>query len=416
MSRGVFFAAAISIIALFTGCRGPHFGDTQGWSSSQKRDFESILASDRYASLCELKPLYDQYRSTGNTAILSRILTGYVRNLANSCVDIDAYKRVEKEKNRNKIHTHQEFKLSSVSDSRTLSQLRSGYSIEEILTPYIPKNPIFHRLLAAYRSGDRSRKLRMSLERSKLLDDEGWDNTYFVINVPEFRLRFIDRGQMAMSFPVITGKRNWQTPIFSAYMKYVVLNPAWNVPDNIARREEIPKLLKNPNYLKRKNMVVRRSYDIDSTAVDPSKVDWKKYLGSEYKHKEIPYKLIQKASSRNALGKVKFMFPNRYSVYMHDTPRKSLFRHSKRAFSHGCIRLSKPLELLYYLSDTGYLKKSTEEIKEMLKKGKRRYVNLVNPIPVHVVYMTAYPDNDGSIRQSADVYGFDSSMQMKRAR
>ncbi len=420
MKRVSVWSILVIFAFIISGCGGPHFGDKNGWSDDQKKEFEAILATDKYASLCNLKPLYDKYLQTKDSAVLSSILVGYVKNLENSCIDISAFKRVQRARRAKKIHTAYEMNIKSVSESAVYSKLKDGYTIEEILKPHIPKAPQFHKLLTKYlahRNGkgmstSNYKKLRVSLERTKLLSDEGWD-TYFIVNVPEFMLRFFEKGHMKMKFPIIVGKKRWQTPIFSADMKYLALNPTWNVPDNIARAEEIPSIVRNKNYFKRKHVVVLKSYDLNSKPVDPHSINWKEYLKPEYKKKPIPYKLIQQPSSRNALGRVKFMFPNSHSVYMHDTPRKSLFKRKNRAFSHGCMRLSKPLYMLKYLANHGYLKYSPQEVDKLLAKGKQKYINFYKYIPVHVVYLTAFVDADGSIKFSNDIYGYDSIQRIK---
>ena len=414
--KGGMLVAGMLWLAGCTG--GPHFGDAQGWSSSQKREFERILARDEYASLCGLEPLYRQYLQNRDTRILSKLLVGYTENLANSCIDLNAFDALQKERRKRKIHTKFTYYRQNASASRTLGALREGRSVEEILKPYIPPMPQFRRLLSAWHSGygaTEKHKIRMSLERAKLMkpDPELWQ-TYFLVNIPEFKVRFYENGSEAFEKKVVVGQKTWQTPIFSSMMKYVVLNPTWNVPDNIARAEEIPKLMRNPRYLKRKRMVVLRSYDIDSTPVDPRTVDWEKYLSPEWKKKELPYKLIQLPAKGNALGRVKFMFPNGNSVYLHDTPAKHLFKRKYRAYSHGCIRLHKPMEMLEYLASHGYLSKNWEEVRALLDTWKLKTVSLSRPIPVHVGYFTAYPAPGGMVF-SPDVYGFDKLMRLKGA-
>ncbi len=416
MRRSFLALAATTLLLLLAGCAGPHLGDANGWSDSQRMEFEKVLASDAYASRCQLTPLYQKYLRTRDTAILSKILVGYTENLANSCIDIPAYKKIEKERRKRKIHTYFAFHTQSVSASSVLSDLRSGKRIEEILAPYMPANPEFSRLLSYYRSGSVSgenhRKLFMSLQRAKVMSDEGWE-TYFLVNIPEFKVRFFENGQLRFAFPVVVGQKKWQTPIFSAEMKYVVLNPTWNVPDNIARAEEIPNLLRRKDYFKRKRMVVLRDYSIDSKPVDPRTVNWRKYLSPEWKKKELPYKLIQLPGPGNALGRVKFMFPNKHSVYMHDTNMKSLFKRSYRAYSHGCIRLAKPMMMLEYLATHGYLNHDWPTIQEKLKTMKLHEVGLRTPIPVHIAYFTAYADDSG-LHFFPDVYGFDKIMPLKK--
>ena len=416
-----FIKSGIIGVGLFwlAGCTGgPHFGDAQGWSSAQQREFERILATDKYASLCGMEPLYRQYLQSRDTRILSRLLVGYTENLANSCIDLKAFDAIQKERRKRKIHTKFTYYTQNVSSSGTLSALRNGRSIEQILKPYVPPMPQFARLLSAWHSGygaAEKRKIRMSLERAKLMkpDPELW-RTYFLVNIPEFRVRFFEEGSEAFEMKVVVGQKTWQTPVFSAMMKYVTLNPTWNVPDNIARAEEIPHLMHRKNYLKRKRMVVLKSYDIDSTPVDPRTINWSKYLRPEWKKKELPYKLIQLPAKGNALGRVKFMFPNGNSVYMHDTPMKRLFKRDYRAYSHGCIRLDKPMMMLEYLASRGYLSKNWEEVKALLATWKLKDVGLSRPIPVHVGYFTAYPGR-GGLGFFPDVYGFDKLMKLKGA-
>jgi len=421
MRKGKKWLAALAAAVMLGGCAGgPHFGDAQGWSSSQRHDFERILAQDSYLSLCGMEPLYRQYLQSRDTRLLSRLLTGYARNLANSCIDLEAFSAVQKARRKRKIHTRFEYETQSVSASRILSELRAGRSVEEILRPYLPPAPQFGRLLRRYHAGglppEQMRKIRMSLERIKLMpsDPQKWA-TYFLVNIPEYEVRFFEEGSLAFSMPVVVGQKSWQTPLFSAAMKYVVLNPTWNVPDNIARAEEIPNLLKKPGYLKRKRMIVLRSYDLDSTPVNPRSVNWRRYLRPEWKKKELPYKLVQLPTKGNALGRVKFMFPNGNSVYMHDTPMKHLFKRDYRAYSHGCIRLSRPMEMLGYLARRGYLNDDWETVREKLDTWKLKYVNFRVPIPVHVAYLTAYPSEAGGMRFFPDVYGYDRLMTLKKA-
>ena len=405
-------------VLLLGGCSGVVPGSGKaGWRYSQKSDFLDILATDKYGSLCELKPMYAQYLQTKNASLLNKLLVRYTENLANSCIDIGRFKRAIRAKEAAKIKTYFAIEKQHVSSGAIMSQISAGKSIEEILSPYVPTSPQFSRLLDRYhamRSGgptESLRKIKLNLERTKIMKQAAW-STYVLINVPEYKFRFFEGGVKTMEFAVIVGKKAWQTPIFSSTMKYIVKNPTWNVPDNIARAEIIPKLLRNSSTLKRKNMVVRRDYNIDSTPVNPKSVNWKKYLSEEYKHRELPYKFIQKSSSRNALGTVKFIFPNRFSVYMHDTQSKGLFNRQTRAYSHGCIRLQQPKRLLRHVMDNYTATPYTEPVKKA-GKVKMSYVNLTQKIPVHIAYFTAYVDEGGALHTLSDVYGFDAMQHIR---
>jgi len=400
---------ALVLAVAITGCVGtpgvmskPHF------SGSQKAELESVLANDKYASMCRLGSRYSGYLKSRKDADLVNILVEYARNLENSCIDLDGFETAQNARESSGVKAYFKIDRKSVSRSRIVAALNSGASIDNILAQYIPNNPQFQKLLSQWHAtGNSNNKIRLNLERTKIMPDID-QSTYVLINVPEFKFRLFENGAKSMEFAVVTGKPNWQTPIFHSTMKYIVLNPAWNVPDSIAKREIIPAIIKNPGYLKSHNMVVRRDYNIDSAPVDPSSVNWKKYLTPEYKNKYLPYKIIEKASDANALGTVKFMFPNRFSVYMHDTQSKRLFSRSSRAFSHGCVRLSKPQQLLEHISNN-YTSTPYSVAKE---KAKTANIKLNHYIPVYIEYLTSYVTDGGMLVSRPDIYGYDSIQKL----
>jgi len=406
----------ISVIAVasmfFVGCQGPSLGGgSSSLSSSQKDEFINILNEDRYSSVCDLQPMINQYKQTKDEKILKKLLYRYSENLANSCIDIPAFKRALTARNSKAVY---EIYKEHVSSSDIDAKLKSGASVDSILQAYAPTTPQFNALINAYNSAaspTEQYKIKLNIERTKLFKDSGWSGTYIVVNVPEFKFRLYENGSKSLEFNVITGKPSWPTPIFSSIMKYITVNPTWNVPDNIARKEEIPKIIRDKGYLRRHNMVVKRDYGLDSPTVNPSSVNWKEYLKPEWAHKDLPYKIVEKASNRNALGVVKFIFPNRHSVYMHDTPNKRLFSRAVRAFSHGCIRLQKPLKLLGHIS-TFYTKQNFEEVGSILKAKKTKYINLKQKIPVNIVYLTKYVDG-GMLINGVDIYGYDKITKLK---
>jgi murein L,D-transpeptidase YcbB/YkuD len=252
-------------------------------------------------------------------------------------------------------------------------------------------------------------KIRLNLDRIKWLAKR--DGRYhIVINIPDFRLYFEDNGKVIKSMKVITGKPNHPTPIFGDEVELIVLNPYWNVPTSIIQKEMIPKLLRNPNALKRKNIEIRSGWGKNAKVVNPANVDWGAYRYS----KRVPYRFAQLPGYRNALGKIKFLFPNRFSVYMHDTPTKPLFKRHKRAFSHGCVRLEKPRELLKTFAS---IDSSIDLNKafEILKGKKNTTLRLSKKVPVDIIYLTAYVDYDGNLQFRDDVYGYDK-MQLKSFR
>ncbi len=414
MRLKVMIPFSLTAAFVISGCGGSGFLGLGGdWSSSQKDEFLQILQEDRYSSVCDMQPMIEQYQKTKDDKVLTKILVNYTENLANGCIDQSSFKSALRAKKSRGINTHYEFYNEYVSSGDIMEKLKKGESIEDILKPYVPNMPQFFPLINAYNSAVspiQKYKIKLNIERVKLLKPTGWD-TYVLINVPEYKFRLFENGSKSMEFKVIVGKPTWQTPIFSSIMKYITVHPTWNVPDNIARKEEIPKIIKDPSYLRRHNMVVKRDYAPDSPTVDPKTVNWKEYLKPEWANRELPYKIIEKSSSHNALGKVKFMFPNRFSVYMHDTNMKRLFAYQQRAFSHGCIRLEQPLRLLGHLS-TFYTKQKFEEVGQILKAKKTKYVSLAQTIPVHIVYLTAYVDN-GVVNFYNDIYGFDKITKLR---
>jgi murein L,D-transpeptidase YcbB/YkuD len=167
---------------------------------------------------------------------------------------------------------------------------------------------------------------------------------YILVNIAGFRLLVIEQGEEVMEMRVVTGRSYRQTPVFSGQISYLVLNPYWNVPDSIAVKDKLPLIKQDPNYLTQQRMTLFQGWGRDAMTVDPATVDWSTITASDFS-----YRLRQDPGPQNALGRVKFMFPNKYSVYLHDTPSRSLFARAALSFSSGCIRLERPFDLVRYL-------------------------------------------------------------------
>jgi L,D-transpeptidase YcbB len=181
----------------------------------------------------------------------------------------------------------------------------------------------------------------------------------------------------------------------SATMSHVVLNPDWHVPPSIAAQELLPILRSNPDYLTQQNMRVSSGpHDVDPRSIDWGKVSTKKF----------PYRLRQEPGPKNPLGNVKFMFPNRFQVYLHDTPSRTLFAKPERAFSHGCVRVEKPTELAEYVL-RGTL--SRDRILASIRQRTSRTVVLTEPLPIYFVYRTVWVKDDGTVHFQPDIYGYD---------
>jgi murein L,D-transpeptidase YcbB/YkuD len=191
----------------------------------------------------------------------------------------------------------------------------------------------------------------------------------------------------------------------------VTLNPQWGVPDSIARNEVIPKMLEDPDYLVSHNMVIRKSYDLNTPEIDKDSVDWEAYLIEEKDSKDMTYKFIEVPSKKNGLGRVKFIFPNKHSVYMHDTQSKHLFKRKVRTYSHGCVRLEKPMTMLKHISKN-YTSNSDEEVKEWYDSLETKHMGLSKKLPVHTAYLTTYVDECGDLLSFRDIYGFDKLQKL----
>lgn len=240
----------------------------------------------------------------------------------------------------------------------------------------------------------RIRQIELNLERWRWLPANLGDR-YVLVNVPEMRLRVYEGSNVPLSMAVVVGTPATPTPIFNDEMKYVVLSPYWNVPDSIAQGETLPGLMKDPNYLARNNMEI---VDKDGTVVSASDMD-----ASALDR----YRFRQRPGKANSLGLVKFMFPNQYNVYLHDTPADSLFARAGRAFSHGCVRVEDPMALAkYVLRDQREW--THEAIDAAMHSGTEKSVSLTTPIPVYLGYWTAHVDEAGLLNFRADVYGIDT--------
>lgn len=246
--------------------------------------------------------------------------------------------------------------------------------------------------------GDAS-AIQVSLERMRWMNGHDPMARQVWVNLPEYTARIMDGGAEIFSTRVVIGKAapDFETPEFSETMKYIVVNPRWNVPRSITVKEYLPKLKANRNAVRHLDIV-----DGAGNVIPRDRIDFSRYSASSF-----PYRMRQKPSDDNALGIVKFMFPNPWNIYLHDTPTKHLFNESRRAYSHGCIRIGRPIDLAYglLLNQVG----NPEAVfQKALASGRETYLNLRDPIPVHLVYFTAFPDESGRIQRFPDIYGRDA--------
>lgn len=253
---------------------------------------------------------------------------------------------------------------------------------------------------------ERIDQIRANLERWRWLPRSLGDD-YIVVNIAAFRMELISGGERVMDSRAIVGLPYRRTPVFSGRMTYLVLNPSWEVPYRLAVQDKLPEILDDPYYLSRLGFKVLQGWGAEETVIDPATVNW-----SELSRSHFPYRLRQAPGPANALGQVKFMFPNTHNVYLHDTPTRGLFAETQRAFSSGCIRLEEPIGLAeWLLSGPGRRKVMTpDEIRRILASGKETTVPLQDPVPVHLLYWTAWVDEDDRVQYRRDIYGRDAPL------
>ena len=229
---------------------------------------------------------------------------------------------------------------------------------------------------------------------------------YVLINIASYNLTAFKDDEMVLNFPVIIGQLQHQTPVFSDSIKYIEMNPYWNITPSIAKNEELPNLRKNPRYLTDRHVRLFSSWGGDATELDSTSLDWQQISPSRM----AGFRLRQDPGPWNALGRIKFVFPNKYSIYMHDTPSRNLFSRTKRSFSHGCIRLSNPTALaLFALEDQGK-EWTSEQLQSVFVSGKRMVIHLNHPLPIHITYQTSWVDKDGQIHFNRDIYSRDEKL------
>lgn len=250
-------------------------------------------------------------------------------------------------------------------------QRRFGMNEDAIIGPAVVKEmnvPVDQRIEQIIVNMERCRWVPAKLNRE-----------YLVVNIPDYKLHVFNKDSLLWSMNVVVGQAVHKTVIFYGEMKYVVFSPYWNIPPGILKNEVLPGIRRNPNYLASHRM---------------------EKVGNTYRQKPGP---------QNSLGLVKFLFPNSYNIYLHDTPSKSLFDRDNRAFSHGCIRLAEPKKLAAYLLRE-QPEWNSDKITKAMNAGKEQYVTLKNPVPVFIAYLTAWVNSDGQLNFRQDIYNRDSRL------
>ena len=246
-------------------------------------------------------------------------------------------------------------------------------------------------------------QIAINMERLRWLPEEN-GRRYILVNIADFDLEVMEAGQVVMNMPIVVGKQNQRTAVFSGKMTYIELNPYWNVPQSIAVKEILPSVKKDITYLERNRIKVIEYWQRQERVVNPAKVNW-----SRLNEDNLKYYFRQDYGPGNALGRVKFMFPNKFDIYLHDTPERHLFKRTKRTFSHGCIRIARPIDLAEYLLKED-LQWDRRKILAEIGKGKRQVLRLKEPVDVHILYLTAWMDRNGEMQFRPDIYEGDAAL------
>jgi L,D-transpeptidase YcbB len=253
---------------------------------------------------------------------------------------------------------------------------------------------------------DRIEQIVINMERwrwvPKRFTPKELPDRFIFVNVPEYKLYVIEEGEEVFDMRVIVGKTMHSTPVFSDKIEYVVMAPYWNVPVSIVENELKPKLVQNPNFLASQDMEV---VDPETkNPLSPASIDWNSVTQDNF-----TYLIRQRPGPKNSLGLVKFLFPNEYNVYLHDTPTQSLFDQTSRDFSHGCVRVEEPVKLAKYLlrDDPEWDEK---RIREAMHGKDETWVTLEEKVPVYIVYFTAWVDKHGAVHFRDDLYGHDQAL------
>ena len=284
-----------------------------------------------------------------------------------------------------------------------LTRAITAGSIRESLEELAPTHPQYKGLqtaLAADRGagGGRTDLIRMNMERWRWAPRDLGDR-YVLVNVPAYIMQVMERDQPVLAMRVIVGDPQHQTPLFSDEMTYVVFSPYWNIPPDILRNETLPRVARDPDYLRRNNIEVVGTSG--QATIDPESVDW----NDESVTKNLRFR--QRPGADNALGLVKFIFPNHFNVYLHDTPDDRLFFKEKRCLSHGCIRIEDPIAMAKYVM-RDQPEWTEERIRAAMSSRREQTAKLKTPIPVHIGYWTAWVEPDGrTVTYTDDPYRID---------
>ena len=253
-------------------------------------------------------------------------------------------------------------------------------------------------------AAERVNQIVANMERWRWLPDDLGER-HVIVNIPGYSLKALDKGEVALRMPVIVGSVERPTPVFSHRITHLVFNPTWTIPPTVARNDILPKLLRNPAYLKEHDIKLFDSWAPGARPIDSRSVNWRD-VGSRITR----YRMRQDPGPKNSLGRIKYMFPNDFDVYLHDTPARDKFAQVERGLSSGCVRVGDPAALTAFLME-GMDDWPVERRTQVLDAGETKTVWLRQSVPVHLTYQTVYFDEAGKIHFLEDIYGRDDRLR-----
>lgn len=401
---------------MLSGVISPAQSDLIWVTYPRKKDWAAYLEEtldhgNVVKALEELVPTYEQY------GLLKEKLAQYRELKADSSVNLNKAITYSDEGDSLNDPVPLKEKLNLLGDLPNLGEHPDGW--DENLTRAIASFQERHGLentghlntetLAALNVPieERIEQIILNMERLRWLP-EYLGEAYLLINIPDYQLRIMKEDKVDLKMKVIVGKVMTKTPVFSDTLEYIVFSPTWTVPQSISIEEMLPQIKEDEHYLSRNNLVLYENWSPNAQEVDPNDVDWKKIDKENFK-----FKIVERPGKGNALGSVKFMFPNEHAIYLHDTPAGHLFNQTERGFSHGCIRVENPKSLSEYLLKENKQDWNLEKISSHMALDTPTTVTLKQKLPVHIVYHSAWVDKDSRIHFLKDIYRQD--MAQKKA-
>ncbi len=371
---------------------------------SQKKLITAIHSGNIYAYLSSLLPMEQRYRKLVKLLKDYRVMNKFPKITYKNAVlkRGDSASRIREVKKRLQISGDypKSAKINKKFDARLEKAIRT-YQKRYLLkvTGTIDKTVTYYLNQPA---SNNIQAIITNLDKTKLYP-KAFESEHIEVNIPDFNLRYYRQGEMLDKMGLVVGRIDRPTPLFSDKIDYMVINPTWTVTDNLVKRDLIPVLEKDPDYLVNHDMHVFRGNKEVNVTYDMLA----EYINSD---KKVPYRFVQFPGESNALGRVKFMFPNKYAVYLHDTDNKSLLERRYKLYSSGCMRVNRPFELLDILLSHAKGKYSPERIEAILATNKPKTIRMRKSIPVHMIYFTVY-EEDGLAYFKHDIYLYDKIIE-----